>query len=335
MKRRTILFLIFIAGFAALLAGIVWFLLARAPKVPTKTFGVTFSKMQAEALGLDWREAYESIFDDLNIKDVRIPVYWQEVEKNEGDFDFSSLDFMTLKAASHDGRVILAVGKRVPRWPECHEPEWVQSQISNLKSQKLFEYIKKTVERYKDNPTVWAWQVENEPFLNFGECPSLDVSFLDEEIALVRSLTDKPIIVTDSGEFGTWFRAYKRGDIFGTTMYRNVHNKVFGQITYPLPPSYFRLKKALVGLIYGEKPSVVIELQAEAWGPKQIYEVSTEENYKSFNPEEFRKILEYTKGTGFDTFYFWGVEWWYWLKEKQNMPEMWNMAKNAIKDIKN
>ncbi|MDP2860751.1 MAG: hypothetical protein Q8N98_03475, partial [bacterium] len=112
--------------FFILVFGAVYCLVNRAPKVPPKTFGVTFSKMQAEALGLDWREAYESIFDDLNIKDARIPVYWQEVEKSEGDFDFSSLDFMTLKAASHGGRVILAVGRKVPRWPECFEPEWVR-----------------------------------------------------------------------------------------------------------------------------------------------------------------------------------------------------------------
>ncbi len=338
MSKKAILSLVFIAGFAALLTGIIWFLLALAPKTPIKTFGVTFSKMQAEVLGLDWRETYENIFSDLNIKDVRVPVYWQEVEKEEGIFDFSSIDWMIEKAAEYDGKLILVVGRKVPRWPECFEPGWVQNQKPDIKDQKLLDYIKKVVERYAENPTVVAWQVENEPFLKFGECPALDVQFLDKEIALVRSIAKKPVIISDGGEFGSWYRAYKRADIFGTTMYRIFYNKILGQIKYPLPPSYFRLKRALIETFFGlpagrqgKKPMVVIELQAEAWGPKLIYEVSTEENYKSFNPEEFRKILEYIKGTGFDTFYFWGAEWWYFLKEKENKPEMWELAKEMIR----
>lgn len=319
---------------AVVIAGFFFYFLRKAPLKEVKVFGVTFSKIQAEHLGLDWREAYESIFRELGIKDVRVPVYWPEVEKEEGVWDFSSIDWMIEKAADYDGRVILAAGRKLPRWPECHIPDRVRNMTpSEVEGQKLLEYIEETVKRYENNPAVWAWQVENEPFLEFGECPELDVDFLDKEIALVRSLSDKSVIITDSGEFGMWRRAYKRADIFGTTMYRIVYNKVLGQITYPLPPSFFRVKKALVEMFFGEKTSVVIELQAEAWGPKLIYEVSTEENYKSFNPEEFEEILEYIKGTSFDTFYLWGYEWWYFLKEKENRPEMWNIAKKAIDEI--
>jgi len=31
-----------------------------------------------------------------------------------------------------------------------------------------------------------------------------------------------------------------------------------------------------------------------------------------------------------DTIYLWGSEWWYWLKEKQNDPKIWEEAKNLI-----
>jgi hypothetical protein len=48
------------------------------------------------------------------------------------------------------------------------------------------------------------------------------------------------------------------------------------------------------------------------------------------NPEMFKEDVEFAKQTGLDKFYFWGVEWWYWMKEKQNQPEIWNEAKNLF-----
>ncbi len=46
--------------------------------------------------------------------------------------------------------------------------------------------------------------------------------------------------------------------------------------------------------------------------------------------KEFRKNIEFARKTGLDTFYLWGVEWWYWMKERQKLPEIWNEAKNLF-----
>jgi len=46
--------------------------------------------------------------------------------------------------------------------------------------------------------------------------------------------------------------------------------------------------------------------------------------------EQFRKNIEFAKNTGIDTFYLWGAEWWYWLKEKQNDSRIWNEARNLF-----
>ncbi len=325
--------IIILGIFLAVIFTGAYLILQTVPSKEPKIFGVTFSEPFAKELGLDWQKTYEAIFDDLGIRFVRIPVYWSEVEPQENKFVFDDYDWQLEKAQEYGVKVILVIGRKVPRWPECFEPQWAQSQNSNLKSQNLLEYIEKAVNRYKDSSTVWAWQVENEPFLPFGECPPLDKKFLDEEIELVRRISNKPIIITDSGEFGTWFSAAKRGDIFGSTLYRHVWTKLIGHFTYPLPPAFFRLKQGLVKLFIGEKPMLVVELQAEPWLPKMLYETSIEEHYKHFNPDRFRKELEYIKGTGFDTFYFWGVEWWYYLKQN-GYPEMWDMAKEAIKSTK-
>ncbi len=308
------------------------FLISSVPGVEPKNFGVTFSTKAVEELGLDWQETYLAILEDLEIKNLRIPVYWPEVESEEGVFDFSRVDWMLEEAEKNNVEVILVVGRRLPRWPECHQPEWLENYELRIKNQELLDYINTTIKRYDDSSIVWAWQVENEPFLwFFGECPDLDKEFLDEEIALVRSLTSKPIILTDSGEFGDWFRAYKRADIFGSTLYRTVWRKNTGQITYPLPSAFYRLRLGLMNVFYKEKPVFVCELQAEPWGSKHVAQMSLEEQYQSMSPEKFGEMMEYIKGTGFDTFYLWGVEWWYWLKTEKGEPEMWELVKENIK----
>jgi len=335
-SKKTIVYLVVVLFFSVLFFvgyRLLSFWLVKAPPLPVKNFGVTFSKTQAEDLGLDWKETYNAVLNDLNVPLLRVPAYWTKIEPEDNKFNFEWLDFMLAEAASSSADVILVVGKKLPRWPECHEPYWVSGEEEEMKKMRVANYITRVVNRYKDNPAVTAWQVENEPFLDFGLCPKLDKDFLDKEIELVRSLSDKPVIVTDSGEFGWWSGAYKRGDIFGSTLYRTVWSKFVGQFTYPLPPSFFRLKRGAMEHFYGEKPMVIIELQAEPWGPRLIQYLSLEEQFKSMNPEEFREVLEYIKGTGFDTFYFWGAEWWYWLKEKQHMPEMWEIAKEAINNL--
>ena len=131
---------------------------------------------------------------------------------------------------------------------------------------------------------------------------------LDQEIALVRSIDfTRPIIITDSGELSIWTRAAKRADIFGSTMYRSVYNKYLGYITYPLPPSFFRLKRAITELIVGKKPMIVVELQGEPWSREASYKISVDDHYKTMNPDIFRGILTYASQSGFDTFYLWGV----------------------------
>ena len=50
--------------------------------------------------------------------------------------------------------------------------------------------MEQVIKRYKDNPAIVYWQVENEPFLEvfaFDHCGELDTDFLDQEIALVKA----------------------------------------------------------------------------------------------------------------------------------------------------
>ena len=331
LKRKKILILliaILLIIFAVVL--LVW----RAPVLPVKKYGGTFSSFYAEPFGLDWKEAYRALFDDLGIRHIRLPAYWNEIEGRENMYDFSRLDWQITEAGLYQADVVLAVGRKLPRWPECHDPEWAASSIDTDENKfraSLLDYIQTTVERYRGNKAVVMWQIENEPYLPFGECKKYSTAMLDEEIGLIRSLDPtRPVMVTDSGELSMWVSAAKRSDVFGSTMYRSVYNKYFGFVTYPLPPSFFRLKRAIAELIVGKKTMIIVELQGEPWSREATYKLSADDHYKTMNPDTFKEILAYASKTGFDTFYIWGSEWWYWLKVKQNKPEMWNIVKDAV-----
>lgn len=299
-------------------------------------WGVTFSELFAKKMGLDWKNNFLAALDDLKIKKLRLIAYWPQVEPQANQYNFSDLDWQIQEAGKRGAKIILAVGRKLPRWPECHEPEWAKKLVLDMSAplylkseekQNLLNYIKKTIDRYKNNPNIIAWQVENEPFLNFGECPSLDITLFDQEIALVKSLDARPVIVTDSGELSTWVRAADRADIFGTTMYRYVWSKWIGDYQYPIPPAFFRAKEKIVRWFVGnQKPFFVVELQGEPWQHKQLYEISTDEQLKNLNFDEFKGIIDYAKQTGFSEYYLWGVEWWWSLKQNGH-PEFWEYIK--------
>ncbi len=291
-------------------------------------YGVTFSKKQAQNLGLDWKKTYISILDDLRVKRLRIPAYWDEVEGSFGEFFWADLDWKIKEAEKRNIDIILSVGSRLPRWPECHFPDWVEPLSQEEREKEVMEYVNKTVSRYKGYKNIIAWQVENEPFLtHFGECPKLNSSFLDMEIAEVKRLDNRPIIITDSGEFSFWFCAASRADIFGTTMYKSTYSRFLKRyIEYPISPGFFKFKKNIVNFFVSPQKWIVVELQGEPWGPKPYQDMSVEERGITMNLQKFKDMIEFSSKTGFQEFYFWGVEWWYWEKEKQNNPRLFNEA---------
>jgi endo-1,4-beta-mannosidase len=296
------------------------------------SYGVTFSPRQARDLGLDWQKTFIAALDDLGVKKLRLSAYWDIIEANKGNLDWSETDWLLAEANKRDVQIIMAVGGRLPRWPECHFPEWIKAADKASREQATLDYIGATVTRYKGEKKIIAWQVENEPFLSkFGECPKLDSDFLDREIALVKSLDDRPVVVTDSGELSDWVRAAKRGDIFGTTMYRDTFSKYLDRyVHYPISPSFFRVKRNLAKIFASPREWLVIELQGEPWSKESFQNVSQAERDITMSPENFDETLEFARLAGFREFYLWGVEWWYWEKTTQNRPIFWQKAKNLF-----
>src|SRR3989344_8837635 len=232
-------------------------------------YGVSFSRFHTDELGLDWKETYLALLNDLGVKNFRFSAHWPNTEPEKDKYNFSDLDFQIEQAEASGASVILAVGKRLPGWPECHIPDWAMRLNKEEREKELLELIARVVNRYKSSNSIIYWQVENEPFLTYfsrSACGMLDRGFLEKEIELGKALDSRPVLGTDSGELGTWFQAYARGDVFGTSLYLYVWPRSIGfPIRYPLTPGFFRLKHNIIRLIFGAKPSFVVELSTEPW----------------------------------------------------------------------
>lgn len=293
-------------------------------------YGISFSQSYTQDLGLDWQKIYLAILDELKPKNLRLPAYWDKIESQIGEYNFSDLDWQLQEAQKRGISLILVIGRKLPRWPECHDPLWVRELTKEQGQEKVLILLKKIIERYKNLPNLSAWQIENEPLINwFGICPKADKEFLKREVALVKSLDGRPIIITDSGELSSWLKLANLPDILGITMYRIVWDKYLGYWSYFfLPPAFYHYKADLIKIFYPSiKKVIVTELQMEPWPPGvRITDVSLKEQYKSFNLKRFKKNLKFSQRTGFSEFYLWGAEWWYWLKQ-QGDESIWQEAK--------
>ncbi len=308
------------------------------------TWGMNFSQKFAQEMGLDWQETYLALLDDLDAKNLKVAVPWDLLETEKNEFNFDDLDWQVEQAEIRGAKIILAIGMKTPRWPECHVPGWAKYFSKEEQQEEILNMLTQIVLRYKESDVVAAWQVENEPFFPFGDCPWVDKNFLKKEVALVHFLDDsgRPVIITDSGEGSLWINAAAAGDKVGTTMYRKVWFSVPGFINkylkiqnfgfyvdYPFPSVFYARKALFIEKIF-HKEVICLELQAEPYGKELIYNSPLEEQEKTMNLEQFKNNIEYAKNTGLSEFYLWGGEWMYWMKTKQNDSSVWDEARKLF-----
>lgn len=326
LKRILIILILFV---------IFFFVLSFEDKPEEIKYGMSFNVPYAQELGLDWKQVYIESLDDLGIKRLRLAAHWPLIEPQKDKYNFEELDFEIKEAEKRGVEIILAIGRRLPRWPECHIPAWAIEMSDQEWQTEISEYLKIVINRYKDYKNIKYWQVENEPYLEvfaYEHCGGLDRKFLKEEISLVKQLDpSRPVLVTDSGNLGTWFGAYKNGDVFGTSVYLYFWNPELGKFKSRLPASFYRAKANLMQLLFGKKETFLIELSAEPWLTEPLNQASIEDQLERMNLEKIEDIIEYAKKTRLEKQYLWGVEWWYWMREN-GYPEFWNWAREFYKN---
>lgn len=329
MKKWLVRTLIGVAIFL-LCVLVAFFFLARKEKPEHITYGISYNVPYVLELGLDPDEVFDALLNDLQVRNFRMSAHWQLIEPEKDQYEFAWMDRDIEKAEAVDANIIFGVGRRLPRWPECHIPHWAQEMTWEVQKAEIREYITAVVNRYKHSPAITHWQVENEPYLSlfaYEHCGELDEAFLEEEIALVHSLDpSRPILVTDSGNLGTWNGAYSHGDSFGTSVYVYFWNPELGQFKTLLPPWFYRVKENIMALLHGKKETFLIELSLEPWLLEPVTQVPVDVQYSRMDIDKFNEIIDYARDTRYEKQFLWGGEWWFWLREHGH-PEMWERGK--------
>jgi Beta-galactosidase len=300
---------------------------------PDLQIGTTFIKINAEHLGLDWRSAYKEIVNDIGIKQIRIPIFWDQLEREPGKFDWADLDWQLQEAAKANAQVMLVVGHRVPRYPECYAPDWTKGLDEAAFKRSLFTMTETVVKHYRDHPALSAWQVENEPLAKIlgkiwgdGSCREI-AHWVREEVQSVRRLADGrldgrriPTVVTYAN--APWFVSQLRqtltfeSDVVAMTLFNKLYfrSPVFtGYIEmFKLGPiATLRLAYQRSVIVQNRQALWIAEMQAEPWGPEGPYKFDKPEDAAvTMNPDRLRQTWDYAVNGGASRIYLWGVEWW-------------------------
>ena len=303
----------------------------------TTKLGVSFSIKYAQELGLNWRQAYLALLDDLEVTELRLMSYWDIIERDNNQYSWEELDWQLDQAQRHNASVTLAIGRRQPRWPECHTPSWAQRLSHDQQQNELLQFISDVADRYKSYDVIKSYQIENEASNNaFGECPDYDPDFLSREIQLVREIDNSKQLITNvSNQSGLPTNGpVEQADRVGLSIYKRAHFPAFGRQWYwsfwYVPSEWHSLRAALIeGL--DNKPVFIHELQAEPWGPVATSELTDAEQRQTMDSQKLREIVAFAEQAGTDTIFLWGGEWWYWRLSEFNDKDLWQ----TVRDIYN
>jgi hypothetical protein len=319
-----------------------WLLEEMMPEVKQPDYGVSFSIKYAKELGNDWHANYLALLNDIGFKRLRLMSYWDLVQPQKDKFDFTDLDWQMDQAKAHSAKVSLAIGFRQPRYPECHEPDWAKQLPVNEKAwdDALYNYISTTVNRYKNNPSMDSYQLENEAENNwFGSCrgSAAPRDRLQAEFDLIKKLDpNHPVYMSLSDEHG--FPIGKpKPDAYGFSIYRIVYStntKIHFYTVYPITDWYHRLRATII--VHSQhRPVFIHEMQLEPWGSAATENLTIAEQNKSMSAAQIPKSMAFGRKTGIREQYLWGGEWWYWRKTHFNDASIWNAVKQEVKAAQN
>lgn len=279
--------------------------------IDPKKFGVSFSVKQCRSFGINAHDCLLWLCETAGFRRFRLMSYWNEIEKEQGKYDFSELDRQIKTITTYSGVITLCLGVKQPSWPEYHWPTWAKNLPNHEKTTALLQFTETIVKRYKDNPAIISWQLENEALLKgFGENIHIDRKRLRTEFILVKKLDPtRPVIMSTSNGWGIPLRR-PIPDLVGFSYYLIINKN--GRY-YPTmqKPWLYRLRKTLIHTLL-RRTVFIHELQLEPWGPTAIWKKSAQEQDKSMSPQQIRKNLEAAQKIDAYPIDLWGGEWWYW-----------------------
>lgn len=308
--------------------------------------GITFSHRHLKYLGLNLDVSLNAAMI-LGVKWVRLCCYWDEIEGKENMFNFDEIKKVVKFFSKNKINIILTVGMKSPRYPEYYFPNWINKKIifseekniginSEYLLDRTLNFIKKTVNEFAGERAIKIWQIENEPLDPSGELSSsIDASFLEKEVRLVRSLDDSRKVMINLWGNLLGFRklypvAIRLADIVGVDLYMRCPVSIFNFLNFYTGPfdSKTRMSRISETIKNSGKELYVAELQAEPWEIDEI--VTLKDNPSSFLPSHFSKNLDYARKMNPEVVLLWGFEYWLMRKEKGD-SRYWNEAIKIFK----
>lgn len=315
--------------------------------------GTTFSPLQCRYMNLDDRAAFQAICT-LGLDRIRLGAYWNEIETKPDQFNFSTLDWLLEEAHRNGIQVVLAVGMKVPRWPEFHFPQWISDRYDtkagdkalDLRSPEVAErslnFVNAVVNHCRYAPAVKYWQIENEPFtrLEIAGGRFLSPEFVRKEVALVRSrqLPHQKILLTNAihlpkpkpeEDLPAFRDSLTTADAVGFNVYTKVPAGNSGTYLEPEPEFWQQLQSWQTDLQNFGREAWIAEAQAEPWEPQKLVAIDRAD-YPSASPRRMQLLVNTLARANYSTVLLWGCEYWYW-QQTQGRNLWWWTVKQMIR----
>jgi hypothetical protein len=313
------------------------------------TFGANFSCKRAAWLGLDCMRTLERLLDDLGVRRFRLVVYWSEAEPAPGRYDWRAIDAQLDALHARGAKAVVVIGMKGPRWPEFWFPHWLERMTSipaegypedaALVQDYLFPYLEAAAKHLAAHPAVEAIQVENEPFVYYrghANKRHLRPALVAREIETVRRATGGrlPTVVSHA----SWFRGdptpswiLDHADVLAQSVYTKRQRGPWPWLylfPYQLGPLTPDLPGQARAAARRGKELWIGELQAEP------YEQATRDprvlpthELRSFSVAWLERNVTLARRSGATRVYFWGAEWWAYLRERRGDEALWRAAR--------
>lgn len=298
--------------------------------IPPTRFGVSFSAKQCRSFGIDPEQTLAWLLEEAGFRRFRLMSYWNEHEKQPGQYDFAELDAQLDRIEMAGGIVTLCLGARQPRWPENHWPQWAWNADKPTRTAALLAYIEAVVKHCKTRVCIVSYQLENEALLKrWGDRPEVDVARLRAEYALVQQLDPaRPIIMSTSTSWGIPVHQ-PIPDIVGFSFYSVIYRD--GAYHHSLfYPWVHRLRAYLIWQLLNRR-AFIHELQLEPWGPAAIWKMDSAEQDRSMSTAQIRRNVRLARRIRTYPIDLWGGEWWYW-RHNHGDDSIWQAVQAALED---
>ncbi len=275
-------------------------------------WGTSFAHPHAKWMGLDVHKTCTAVCE-MGFESIRLGVYWNECEPQQGSFDFSAITSLLQIAQKKKQSVVVTVGMKAPRWPEFYIPSWTSQQDIHFE-ELLLAFIKETIQRLSSFSCITHWQIENEPLDPSGPSKhTVPIDLLTKEVATVREFdSSRPIVLTVWGnetvKRNTIATLHSHADVIGVDLYYKV----------PFLKWFFvgprqSEEKLQATLQHTGKEYWITELQAEPWEEGNVFAEGFVS--KTMNTSILIENIKQAKKIHPSRIYLWGAEYWYWKKE--------------------